>query len=250
MERIEIVFDGENITLENTSAKYIADFINKFYTFASNYAKEDTQKFDKDKLIVLQGVESNCLKITFASSLIISSMIFNSFCSTIASKDVTQLPKQLQKPFVDCVEHAKQRNISLTAMYNNQQYTIKPDEILYQERESLIMGATQIYGTIMSVGGITDIKITMKIMDAETLVFAVSKEKAQELGKRLYQFVGLSGTAKWDLETDQIKEFEMDELLAYEETPVSEAFSYLRRNYGHYFDKINPDEYVNEIRGE
>jgi len=46
---------------------------------------------------------------------------------------------------------------------------------------------------------------------------------ARSIGNRLYTFVGLGGTAKWDATTRAMLEFKADELLPYEAGRLTDA---------------------------
>jgi hypothetical protein len=79
----------------------------------------------------------------------------------------------------------------------------------------------------------------------------LTKALAQELGRRIYQWVGLTGTARWSIADYSLQEFSVDRITEYEDLSLANAMSELGRVIGRYFDDVEDVEtYVAEIRGE
>lgn len=110
-----------------------------------------------------------------------------------------------------------------------------------------ISGATTLYGEVIRVGGKRP-RVRVRMLNGAELSCVTSKPIAQQLGQRLYHTVGLQGTAQWETDTFSIVQFEVTDILDYDDSP-DDPIAQLSREFGHYFDDITDvDAYVRSLR--
>lgn len=126
-----------------------------------------------------------------------------------------------------------------------------PDALQYR-------GSTIVYGDCVRVGGEGRKTAQLKLLDGTTLYIKLkTKQLAQEIGKRLYQTVGLSGEAFWAVETNALLEFRADFLTEYSDRNVDgtqrsivQSLESLAKAAGNRWTDIDPDEFIEEQRRE
>jgi hypothetical protein len=111
-----------------------------------------------------------------------------------------------------------------------------------------ITGETTLYGIVKRVGGNTP-TVLIQTLDGNHISCQVDEILARKLGKSLYTKVGLIGIAKWNVADSAIKAFKIKKMTAYQETPLSEAFSRLSDEIGHDYNDIDAVSWVSTIRG-
>ncbi|MDX1521752.1 MAG: hypothetical protein R3264_09005 [Anaerolineae bacterium] len=112
----------------------------------------------------------------------------------------------------------------------------------------VLTGETTIYGEITRVGGI-DPRVQLKTVDGQTIYCDVSRELARELGHKLYSPIALSGKAIWDTDSLVLEEFQIKEVLDYEQVSLSDAFVELREAAGNSFEHVdNVSEFATQLR--
>ena len=114
--------------------------------------------------------------------------------------------------------------------------------------EKGIKGETFLYGTIIRVGG-KNPTVTILCSDESHLTCDVSIKIAKELAKRLYEYVGLRGVAKWIGRDLGIDTFRVVEVLPFEEKSLTSSFQELKKLLGKYYDDIeNPSIFIKNLR--
>jgi hypothetical protein len=122
---------------------------------------------------------------------------------------------------------------------------ISPDSLSVSD---YIQGETTLYGKVERVGGKTP-TVWLRISDSERMICEISESLAIELANYLYQWVSVSGKAKWNVSNYEIESFEITSINKdYQDMPLNEALSHLSQEIGHYYDNIDPVEYVKMIR--
>ncbi|RKZ83102.1 MAG: hypothetical protein DRR19_19615 [Candidatus Parabeggiatoa sp. nov. 1] len=71
---------------------------------------------------------------------------------------------------------------------------------------------------------------------------------AKKLGALLYTRVGMCGKAQWNVGDSSIKAFKIQKMTAYQETSLSDAFSSLSFELGHYYNELDALNWVSTIR--
>lgn len=110
-----------------------------------------------------------------------------------------------------------------------------------------IIGETTLFGKIINVGGRKP-KAKIELFDGSLISCDAPENIVIELGKNLYKEVALKGNAKWDSSTLKVESFsitEIETIFDKEKDPIKEL-----KEFSHYFNDIDPDQFVSSIRGE
>ena len=109
-----------------------------------------------------------------------------------------------------------------------------------------VVMTTTIYGEVEDVGGATRANVHLRYK-GRSLVCPLSRELAKELGKSLYETVGLTGEAT--LVDREVVEFRVTGILPFRasDDPL-QGLRQLEERYGH-FDNVDAGQYVAEQRG-
>mgnify|MGYP000881362688 FL=1 len=92
---------------------------------------------------------------------------------------------------------------------------------------SRIVGITSLYGQVFRAGGKRP-NVKLLVRDGEPPVTCYGDVPViQTLAARLYQVVGLSGTANWNTTTWKVESFLIHRVLDYQQVPLVQAFSEL-----------------------
>lgn len=106
---------------------------------------------------------------------------------------------------------------------------VRPDE---DPQEAYVEGETTLYGRVTRVGGLPPKAYVQLDGGGGVLVSLKSVVLAQRLAHRLYEVVGLKGTAHWNPETWEVEEFSVTELLDYEAAALATGFRSLAEACG------------------
>ena len=114
----------------------------------------------------------------------------------------------------------------------------------------LVRGQTTLYGQIQRVGGKSP-RVMFETITGETIYCETSKQLAQQLGHRLYEFAEITGMASWNPNGWQLEEFQIESFIPSEGKTPEETIIELKRLVGQYFDDIDDvQSYVSSIRSE
>jgi hypothetical protein len=113
-----------------------------------------------------------------------------------------------------------------------------------------VIGDTTIYGRVVGAlltkdGGNVFIVSTI---DGAQVRCRGDKQTIRKLGRRLDEEVGLEGSATWDPDTLELREFRIVEVLSYEAKPVDEIRSAARE--AKVFDDVSADDFIEIFRGD
>lgn len=133
--------------------------------------------------------------------------------------------------------------------------TIHPDDDL-QESSGTYKGLTTLYAECTRVGGTRKPSAEVKLLSGERRTIRLSSlGLSQELGNRLYHVVGLDGEAEWDLLTNEMVSFYAERLTEFTDRnsdgtkrTVVQAFDELARASKGRWEKVDPEEYVTNLR--
>lgn len=118
-------------------------------------------------------------------------------------------------------------------------------------------GTTTVYGVCTRAGGDTHRSATLRLADGKTKTVRLkTKSLAQELGRRLYQTVGLVGEAIWDADSRRIVAFQAESLSPFRDRDpgadrprsITRSLERLAEAAGGRWDEVDPDEFVRELR--
>lgn len=125
--------------------------------------------------------------------------------------------------------------------------TITSDTIL--QRPPALKGETIVYARVIRVGG-KEPKVEIETVDGNTLFCQAPIEIITKLGGKLYQIVGLIGSAEWGINLSDIEQFKITGVTDYERTSIKKAIDELAQATKEYYSDINDvEKYISNIRG-
>ena len=183
-------------------------------------------------LFTFESIKNESLGLNFIPTFQIPNEVTDS-CSWFFSiniflhktGDFTPLPDEAIGALKTFSKFSKVHNCSANFRHNgNYLSTINPTTEIKVQKKAFLKGDINIYGTLNDAGG-ENPNIHLKVNDEYNLIIETSKETAKELAVRLYEYVGLRGTAKWDAVTGEVTEFKLLNILEYQVSSIKEAFS-------------------------
>ncbi len=119
-----------------------------------------------------------------------------------------------------------------------------------------VRGRTTVYGVCQRVGGERKKSATLKMLNGVSKsVTLKTKELALQLGKRLYQTIGLEGEGIWNATTLELQDFRADTLSPFrdrsesgEQYTVNDSLKVLSDAAGTRWNNVDADKYVEELR--
>ncbi len=252
---LELKFEGNDINPTVVKPSEIAVQIEQFEkallsTIKQNYPTIDTNEV----LFTFHSIQDESIGLNFllvefgihkeVTEVIISSFILITTC--VNNEDFSPLPEEAISALKSFARFSKAHNCSANFRYNgNYLSTITPSTEIKYQKKAFLKGDINIYGTLNDSGG-DNPNIHLKVNDEYNLIIETTKEAAKELGHRLYDYIGLRGTAKWDAVTGQVVEFKLLSILDYRETNIKDAFSRLKDISSGAWDKYNSDAEINK----
>jgi hypothetical protein len=123
-----------------------------------------------------------------------------------------------------------------------------PKTQLNEVPDTVLRGETTLYGYVVRVGG-EDPVVRLRYSDREPAISCtVTETLARDVAKKLYSWVGLSGTAEWNRRDNSLVEFHATGLLPFDGSPAATALAELGDLIGEYWQDADPDA-VSRIRG-
>lgn len=132
------------------------------------------------------------------------------------ARELQRLAKDLNTPIEFYDDHSSEP-LSIVSPYEVDAHMPPP-----------IMGTTTLYGVVVRVGG-QEPRLMLRLEGGVTRYLTVSEPMAVELGRRLYNEVGLTGMAHWNPLTWELLDFRPDKLLDYDPKPYTDAFEELAK---------------------
>ena len=90
----------------------------------------------------------------------------------------------------------------------------------------------------------------LETLEGDIVICSGKQEQVKALAEQLYEWVGVSGTAYCDIDTHKIEDFAINDLLPYQDTPITEAMRQLADVAAPHFAGVDADAYVRALRGE
>lgn len=120
---------------------------------------------------------------------------------------------------------------------------VKPFVILSPETKifsvsSKVEGLSTIYGKVIRVGG-EQPGVRLELLNREKITIHTDEDNAKKLAHKLYTVVGLSGKAEWDINTYDLLDFKLYDIITYEETPITDALTQLSNLAGKYWSDVD-----------
>ncbi len=254
-EIIELRFTGD-ISPDRISIRELTDMLVNFEDSVIELILRDHPEVSTEEIIVgLVKIGEGSARFIFRSTFMKYAIpVFILWASSIANNEYKNLPHKSIEASIKIASFAKSRNCIVEFRTGEQSEDvlakITPETEIIIPESVYLHGETVIYGRIERVGGVKPI-VTVRLDDNKLLHCRLSEQKAKNLAPKLYDYVGIKGTAKWNVENYQIEHFEIDRLTEYQQMPISKAVNELAKEFGKYFDAIDDvNKHVSDIRGD
>lgn len=123
-----------------------------------------------------------------------------------------------------------------------------------QVETATLKSRTTLYGRITRVGGEDPPRARLRLIDGQIMICNITRRDtlriARQLGARLYEMVGVRGTAQWDIRDLSLQYFVIEELTPYESTSLNKALDTLAELAAHHYETVPDIEaLVSDLRG-
>ncbi|MGO8751351.1 MAG: hypothetical protein ACLQNE_35845 [Thermoguttaceae bacterium] len=172
--------------------------------------------------------------------------------SAIERDDPSGIPIKARRGIRSISKRAKLRSLNVGLDGDDvPRATITHDHAVFTTPK--MHGATSLLARVIRVGGEGKATAKLRLSDNEEITAHVpNADLAQALGALLYQRVELRGEATWSARSFKILAFKVTSLGTYIESksdPVR-ALAELREASHGFWDTVDPDEYIRELRSE
>ncbi|MBL0129277.1 MAG: hypothetical protein IPP83_17935 [Flavobacteriales bacterium] len=253
-DQITVRLKGKNAHPDQVRAKELGLLLIELdNTIWGVVESEPNKKYDrKEVFISLIDIKDNCVSLQFKANHIYAPVITGAYkriTEAIHTRDYTGIPKPAREGIKEIHNFTARNHVTAEFLNGTKKMLAKLDPRLALElpSDTCAKGSTTVYAEIQRVGGV-DPKIALKLDDGPTLHCDISKDLAKTLSTRLYEVVALQGEAQWDVDWN-ITSFKVTGYVdGFEEAPISESFAELKGLIGKYWDDVDPDEAIADLR--
>nr|PZN74554.1 MAG: hypothetical protein DIU57_19195 [Pseudomonadota bacterium] len=232
LKRLEIHIQGPHVRPDQVPVRHLFSFLDRYEKLLKELACPDG-KPGPDLYLRLTGVKegSLCIECVAPDEL------------QTANKTLSEIVKGSAPPPPNAVRSLN----DLQRMVEKRGWKVEftGDEIgtlsIPGEKRltpTCIEGETTLYGECIQVGG-KEARLKLSGYKGKTLTIEISKELAKEIGRHLYEEIGVCGKGKWDFNTGTLLTFRADKLLPYRKTPLDSAIEALQKTAGPDWAKID-----------
>ncbi|GAK50692.1 hypothetical protein U14_01925 [Candidatus Moduliflexus flocculans] len=249
---IEIRLTGSEIRPGSVRSSDIAEIIKSVEEMISAVVIRDTPGLKKENVIIgLTNIQPGSIGLQFLPNLPDQAFSAASLITqSLNERDFSSIPNVSLKGLYALASFTKKHHCHAEILTQNGTKkllaVITPDtEIFYL---SPIVGQTTMYGTVMRVGGIEP-RIMLRTINNQTVYCDTNFLLAKQLAEHLYAQVCVTGTAKWTPDTLELEEFQIEEIIDYQETSAVEAFQELSQLLSSQFENIaDVESFVTAVR--
>ncbi len=243
-----------NLRPENVKASEIADILKAIEGLVESQILAFNPQLKQEPVIIgFSNIKASSIDLEFRSPFpqyVLSA--FNEIGSSVEKEDYSKLPPSCYKDLNTVVLFTRRQKCIAEFVHHNGKRniitTITPDTRV--ERPPALRGETTVYAKVVRVGG-KELKVEIETIDGLTLFCDASVEITTQLGSKLYQTVGLTGTAQWDLTLSSIEIFKISGVTEYEKVSLRQAFDELAKVTREYYKDVNDvDQYISNIRDQ
>lgn len=249
-ESVSFVLDGKGLSPASLSQTELKDLLDDFKRLFDDLLLEKIQNKKnldfkilelREGSIVLSGYSATYSAEVFQIAENVAEVL-NTF-----EKGVTKLHLNYRS-LVNILKVAKSKSANfkiITSKSKTPLTTFLHTKELPDNWQNTLKGITSIYGELLNIGG-SEPHAKVRIHTGRTINCDLSKDLAKKISSRLYSQIGLTGIATWDTNENQVVAFKAMDVLNY--NPSSNSMNRLSEKFGKYFEDINPDEFIKEIR--
>lgn len=252
-ERLSIRLAGESISPDSLSVSELAEIITaeEKALLAEIEKNSSDSSTDENPILSLVGIQEGSIRLDFHSYSPDFLTVFSSIAESIANQTFDRLSGKTRECLKTIQKVAKKHGMVVEfCTEQGTLATITTETLITTEETLYITGETALYGRVERIGGKTP-KVWLRTSESELIVCEISESLAIELAGYLYQWVSVFGKAKWHISNYKIEAFEITGINKdYQDMPLNEAFAHLSQEIGHYYNDIDPIEYIKTIRDD
>ena len=259
-DRLLIKLSGEGVSPETVPASELAQFLVEFEKaiLETALAKKDLSAPEavQELIVSLVAIESGSESLTFAltgdimqgASLLSEAHLQHDYSAIpVKAQDALHSISAQAIKNLWSVEFVGDRTHHIRSVVISVDNPVPPPKIVR------VQGDTTIYGRLTRVGGV--LPRAMIRMPDDTLMFIqLSKDMAVMLAseERLYEEVGIEGTATWQFDTMEMLEFKAKRITTYQphKQKLSESFKELAEAANDRWNEIDVERFIEELRGK
>lgn len=237
---------GGDISLSTVSLGDLADVLRLIEACVLPIAQGGDQ--DQTLQVSLSHLSPGSVRLGFTASTAALVLAWNVVSLAVSRGDLTALPASSRDAVIALARKSRDRCWSMAFSRGRKLLsTITPKTEFIIESSPTLRGGTTIFGRIVRAGG-KDPHIWLDLAEGGHLTCDVDEDLACRAGALLYRDIEASGEAVWNTATGSLASFRIVEL---EARPLGEEdpFEALRSQFGKFFDPIDPDAFVAELRG-
>lgn len=251
-ELIELRFVGGGITPPNTRASELAAMLEAAEALITSVVLQEHDELTKDDLYIgLTIIEDKSLGLKFRPSL-----------PNIVVPEFERLADAVKRRFFDFLPSEARDALRKIATFTRKNKCVaefrsaNSESILAVIEPELVIPIasrlhvqTTLYGRVVNAGG-KNPNVHIETLQGEMVICKGTQTQVKQLAGRLYSIVGVTGTGRCDVDTLEIVDFEIAEILPYEDTPIKEAIQELAQLAAPYFADVDAAEFVRSIRDD
>jgi hypothetical protein len=236
---IQIRFAGGGITPQTIKSKDLAEIAASFeQSIIEIILQQNPSLIGNEIAISLVQIDEGSAKFRFIPSIVSGAIAFTTLTDSINTRTISKFTQ-----VKNCVAELRSNLQS-----NEPLAVINPETQKSLPTVHFINGETTLYGTVEKVGG-AEPRVVLRLSGKETISCETTPEIAKNLGKRLYEFVGVQGRAKWQYGQTVLESFKINEILEYKESPIVSAMNELAAIVQPHWANKDANELIAEIRG-
>ncbi len=218
-----ITLAGDDVSPETVPASELAEFLVQFETavIQTVLAKNEVsiEQADQELFVSLVEITGGSEALTFALSgdtMLGASLISNA----LFLNDYSSLPLKAHEALHNISAQATRNQWSVEFVGDKKRdiknAVISVDNPVPRPKVVKVQGDTTIYGRLTRVGGVRP-RAMLKMTNNQYIYIELSKSMAVELAseERLYEEVGLEGTATWRVDTMEMLDFKARRITNY-----------------------------------
>lgn len=249
IEQIELKFQGENISPESFSLSEIGKILQTIEQLIVPIAANTSKK---DFSLKLKSMQPGSLSLALSSSSEpIFKKVFLIIFDAIRRNDLTKIPYNSVQKLDELYRIIKTRKAFLSVFSKSGKSKLLgeinlKDEVNFSGYDNL-RGATTVYGKVMWVGGKTP-SVTIEIDTGHSFTCESPDSFLKFFTDNLYKNVILHGIAIWEPSTYHVKDFLIESVEPHNLRPIDEVLEEMREKFGKYYNDIDPEKYIKEMR--
>lgn len=249
--RFTFVIEGDGVSPNTVSVRDLYDVVSNLEAAIAITARYSGASDDDDLMLSLVDISPGSDTLTCA----VSAKMYGAASVVshgISSRDFSRIPVPAHPRLYALQRKASNASWSLGFHANGNgiaRAVIRPDDELFKPPR--IEGSTTLYGRCDRPGGERPPTARLTLLTGERVAIRLAnRQLAKQIGMRLFEVIGLEGVATWNTEDWSLASFKAQRLTEYHETDPVTAFRHLADAADGFWDTVDPDAFVADLRAD